>query len=394
MLCHSIGEITIIQKVRGDGMKICTITCHDVYNHGASLQAYALMKYLMSCGHEIEIIDYKPDYLSNHYKMLSINNRRWEKNLITKAIYLVLKLPGRILSLKRKKAFDKFTSKYLKLTELRYQSNNELVEIRPSADAYLCGSDQIWNTLHKNGKDPAFYLDFVPDEKIKASYAASFATDRIADEYKALIKLRVNRLDGISVREKSGVAILNDLNINDVLNVVDPVFLLNKEDWNKLSTKEYTGKYILIYDFDNSNLIREIAIEIARINGYKIYSINQTSYKYADKYFINEGPETFVALIKNAQFVISNSYHAAVFSVIYEKEFVIVNRTEAINTRMRDLLDDLKLNERLVDENYNLQVLLNKIDYKQSKRILNKHIRFSKKYLSDILQSNRAGHIQ
>ena len=72
-------------------MKIKTITCHDVYNSGASLQAYALMKYLEEKGNEVEIIDYKPDYLSNHYKLWAITNPKYEKNIILKIIYLILK---------------------------------------------------------------------------------------------------------------------------------------------------------------------------------------------------------------------------------------------------------------------------------------------------------------
>lgn len=366
-------------------MKICTITCHDVYNHGASLQAYGLMKYLMNCGHDVEIIDYKPDYLSNHYNLLSIDNPKWEKNIFKKSIYLALKVPTKIPGLKRRMAFDKFTSKYLKITKKKYTSNDDLKNNTPYADAYLCGSDQIWNSLHKNGKDPAFYLDFVPDGSIKASYAASFATDTISDEYQPMVKTRIERLDGVSVREKSGVEILKRLNINKAVNVVDPVFLLVEDDWNKLGTREFKEKYVLIYDFDNSSLIKKIATEIVREKGYKMYTINPGKLKYSDKYFTFDGPETFVSLVRNAQFVISNSFHAAVFSVVYEKDFVIVNRTEDINTRMRDLLDDLKLNERLVNENYNLEQVLSKVDYKESKKILNEKIGFSKKYLKDVL---------
>ncbi|MEH7549898.1 polysaccharide pyruvyl transferase family protein, partial [Neobacillus vireti] len=223
-------------------MKICTITCHDVYNHGASLQAYALMKYLSNSGHDVEIINYKPDYLSNHYRLMSINNPKWEKNYLTKSIYLLLKIPFRLPGLKRKKAFDKFTLQYLKLSKLKYNSYEELKNDPPIADAYICGSDQIWNTLHKNGKDPAFYLDFVPDEKIKGSYAASFATESILEEHKPMIKQRVSRLDRISVREKSGVKILKELDINQVVNVVDPVFLLEKNEWDKLYIKEFKEK--------------------------------------------------------------------------------------------------------------------------------------------------------
>ncbi|MED4209306.1 polysaccharide pyruvyl transferase family protein [Priestia megaterium] len=369
-------------------MKICTITCHDVYNHGASLQAYGLMKYLMNCGHEVEIIDYKPDYLSNHYKLLDINNPKWEKNIVTKLIYLTLKIPGRVSGLKRKKAFDRFTSQYLKLTKSRFNSNEELKKNLPYADAYLCGSDQIWNTLHRNGKDPAFYLDFVPNEKIKASYAASFATDTISDQYKLIVKERVERLGGVGVREKSGVEILRRLDINKAVNVVDPVFLLGQEEWNNIGTREFKEKYILIYDFDNSDLIKKMAKQISKEKGYKIYTINQSKLKYADEYYIFDGPETFVSLVRNAQYVMSNSFHAAVFSIIYEKDFVIVNRKEAINTRMRDLLDDLKLNNRLVNEDYKLNQLLEKVDYKESKKMLNEKIEFSKSYLEGVLFKN------
>jgi hypothetical protein len=366
-------------------MKICTITSHDVYNHGASLQAYGLMKYLTNCGHDVEIIDYKPDYLSNHYKLWRIDNPKWEKNRLTKFMYLTLKIPIRIRERNKKNAFDNFNSKFLKITKSRYASNEELKINTPHADAYLCGSDQIWNCLHKNGKDPAFYLDFVPDEKIKASYAASFATDTISDEYKPMVKERVERLDAVGVREKSGIEILHRLNIHKAVHVVDPVFLLDKEDWNPMGTREFEENYILIYDFDSSHLIKKMAMEIAREKGYKIYTIYSGKLKYADKYFTLDGPETFVSLVKNAQFVISNSFHAAVFSVLYERSFAIVNRTEAINTRMRDLLADLKLNDRLVDENYNLKQLLRSIEYKESKNILDEKIRYSKKYLKDVL---------
>lgn len=370
-------------------MKICTITCHDVYNHGASMQAYALMKYLKNIGHEVEIIDYKPDYLSNHYNIWSINNPVWEKNIITRLIYLTLKMPGRMKSLKRKKAFDEFRDSYLNITSQRYTSNEELRNNLPQADAYICGSDQIWNSLHQNGKDPAFYLDFVPNNKVKASYAASFATDTIDDKYKPMVKDLVSKLDGVSVREKSGVKIVKDLGIEKAINVVDPVFLLDKEDWDNIGTETFNEKYILVYDFDKSSLVEKLARDIAKKKGYKIYTINADKPKYADKHFNLSGPKTFVSLVKNAEFVISNSFHAVVFSVIYNKNIAIVNRTENINTRMRDLLDDLQLKDRLVNDNYKIDNILKDIDFEISNQILKKKISFSKKYLDSILLLNK-----
>ena len=194
-------------------MKISTITCHDVYNHGASLQAYALMTYLNNQGHNVEIIDYKPYYMGNLYKLSNIDNPAWEKNFISKSIYLTLKLPGRLISLKRKKNFDDFTKKYLNVGNYTYESNEDLKSNLPDSDIFICGSDQIWNSLHANGKDPAFYLDFVPNDKVKAAYAASFATDTISDEYKIMTKSLVEKLDKVGVREESGVKIVKDLGI-------------------------------------------------------------------------------------------------------------------------------------------------------------------------------------
>ena len=371
-------------------MKVCTITCHDVYNHGASMQAYALMKYLETEGHQVEIIDYKPDYLSRHYNLWSIANPKWEKNIATKCIYLSLKLPSRLISRKRKREFDKFTQSHLKITKKRYKSNEELKKDLPEADIYICGSDQIWNSLHQNGKDPTFYLDFVPDNKIKASYAASFATDTIDDKYKPMVRELVSKLDAVGIREKSGVKIVKDLGIENAINVVDPVFLLDKEQWNKVGNKTFNEKYILVYDFDKSSLVEKLAIDIAKKKGYKIYTINTDKPKYADKHFNFSGPSTFVSLVRNAAFVISNSFHAVVFSVIYNKNIAIVNRTENINTRMRDLLDDLKLNDRLVNENYNLDELLKDIDYSKSTEILSKKINLSKKYINEIVKINKS----
>lgn len=366
-------------------MKIYTITCHDVYNHGASLQAYGLMKYLTNEGHDVEIIDYKPDYMSNHYKLSLVANPAWGTNIVKKAIYLTLKLPGRMISLKRKKNFDVFTKKYLPLTESRYQSNEELKQYLPEADAYFCGSDQIWNSLHQNGRDKAFYLDFVTQDKIKASYAASFATDDISDTYKPMVREKLNELDGVAIREKSGVQIAKKLGIEHAINVVDPVFLLDKHEWNRLATKQFKEKYILVYDFDKSSVIEKIATEMARKTGYKIYTINADKAKYADKCFNYDGPEIFVSLVRDAQYVIANSFHGVVFSIIYETNFIVVNRTENINTRMRDLLDDLGLEHRLVNKEIKVTDLLQDINFEKCKQILHQKISFSKGYIQGVL---------
>lgn len=367
-------------------MNIKTITCHDVYNSGASLQAYALMTYLEELGHDVEIIDYKPDYLSNHYKLFAICNPKYEKNILLKFVYRALKLPNRILALKNKKKYDDFRDKYLKLTKNRYICNEELKKDLPIADAYIAGSDQIWNPTFNNGKDPAFYMDFVPNNKNKISYAASFAVEQFPIELIEKTSKMIKRINSISVREKSGLDILKSMDIKNSQQVLDPVFLLDKNHWEHLCNNIESNKgYLLVYDFDNSKLIKEIALKVAKEKKLKIYTIFKSD--YSDKYIKNMGPLDFITYIKNAEFVISNSFHGTAYSIIFEKDFCVVNRKEKINTRMRDLLKDIDLSKRLVDEKYDIKELCKPILYNKVNILLSNKIEYSKSFLVSALDN-------
>ena len=365
-------------------MEIKTITCHDVYNAGASLQAYALQTYLKSLGHNVEIIDYKPSYLSNHYSFSAVNPT-FNKPII-KQLYLLAKFPGRFKAYhsKRKANFDAFKNDYLCLTKNQYHSNEELKTAPPFADVYFAGSDQIWNPLFNNGKDPAFYLDFAPKDSIKASYAASFAVDSFPNEYVEKTKKYLENFDYISVRESSGIKILNSLGFNDCINVCDPVFLLDRNYWEKLTYKISTEDYLLIYDFDNSEKVKSIAEKVAKEKNLKIYSIFKLP--YADKCFYDEGPLGFLSLVKNAKFIVSNSFHATAFSIIFKKPFCVVNRQEEINTRMKDLLIMLGMENRLLSADFQLN-LDNLFEISDYSNLLKNNIDDSKKYISMVLNN-------
>lgn len=366
-------------------MKIKTITCHDVYNYGASLQAYALMHYLEKKGHEVEIIDYKPDYLSGHYK-LKVANPVYDKPLI-KQLYLLAKFYPHLRSLKRKKLFDDFKRKYLKITSVRYQSNEELKRNPPIADLYLAGSDQIWNTSFYNGKDPAFYLDFVPNGKVKASYAASMATDKILTGWERFVSEKVMNLDRIAVREKSAVATLKSIGVTKEISVVcDPVFLLSCNEWKDLfsnTTFEINDPYILVYDSDCSVSIKEIALKIARRDRLKIVPVGYTAFGYWKDYSNSLGPIEFLKLVYNAKYVISNSFHATAFAIIFKKNFYVVRRIENLNSRMEDLLTMLSLNNRLISSSDFCD--LPDIDYELIHDKINRYICSGKDFLSSIV---------
>lgn len=363
-------------------MKIKTITCHEVYNHGASLQEYALLRFLNDEGHDAQVIHYKPDYLSQHFNLWGISNPKFNLPLLKQA-YLLAKLPKRLKALKRKHNFDQFHQKYIPTDSTKYTTNEELKNNLPEADAFICGSDQIWNSFFQNGKDPAFYLNFVPDSKKKISYAASFAIDELEESVKKLVKENVERLDAIGVRETSGVRILNELGINNAVQVLDPVFLLDKKHWEEF-VHPINENFTFVYDFDSNPLIKEMALSLKKEKGWKIYTLNQ-NINYADENFWLEGPKKFLSLVSQSQINLTNSFHSVAFSIIFQKEFIVFNRQEKINTRMRDITNLFHLNN-LIDscESY---TTLESLDYGVINKYVEKSIKLSKEFLINSLSN-------
>ena len=363
-------------------MIVKTITCHDVYNVGAGLQAYALNTWLCEQGYDAEIIDYKPPYL-RHYSLTAVPNKKYQKPLI-RELYLLAKLPRRIkaLSSPKKKAFDAFKKTYLKVTDKEYQSNDALKAATQEADAYIAGSDQIWNPLFPNGKDPSFYLDFVQNAK-KISYAASFAVEKLPEELESQVRTWLSSFDAISVREKSGLDILTSLGINGTT-VCDPVFLLQKENWNQLAKKKTIGEpYLFVYDFDRSELIESMAKQIAEKKNLKIVSYFHND--YADQ-CDESGPIGFLQNVSNAEVVISNSFHATAFSLIFQRKFFTVGRKESINTRMVDLLNDMNLADRYLNNSADDWQKVRPIDWGQTEACIQKTIEQSKCFLKKALE--------
>ena len=367
-------------------MKIKTITCHKVNNHGANLQAVALMHYLEDLGNDVEIIDYFPEYFK-HFRPLYCGTPKYAANPVTRFAYICAKFPGRLKSYleykksDRKKNFEAFREKYYRLTDT-YESFEELKANPPKADLYIAGSDQIWNTMMNNGKDPAYYLQFAPKNTTTATYAASFSVSEIPDELKEQTKKYIKSIDFVSVREKSALKILDDLGILNGQAVLDPVFLLEKKQWSKIESNiKLDDEYVLVYDFEGSDEVKNFAVKYAQKHNLKIYSLYKN--EYCDKSFENFGPDVFLSLIKNAEFIVSNSFHATAFSLIYEKDFAVIKRQEGINSRMVDLLEFVGIDDRIVDSYQEF----NAIDFNLVKEKLEIEVEKSKGYLKKVLES-------
>ena len=174
-------------------MKIATITCHNVYNYGASLQAYALQRYLSQEGHDVEIIDYKPYYLNSRYNWRHIPAESrlypYKDYVGTQCIYFLLKNRKIYKTIGRKRKFDDFRQKFLTLTDNTYTSAEELRATPPQADLYIAGSDQIWNLDCTDGVNAAFFLEFA--EKGKYGVACAYATILIAIVYASILVMNL-----------------------------------------------------------------------------------------------------------------------------------------------------------------------------------------------------------
>lgn len=371
-------------------MKIKTITCHDVYNYGASLQAYALQQHLLSLGYDVEIIDYQPEYLHHSYRFWYIPKEHrfynlCKKNKLFHFLYAIRLLPITYATWGRIQPFKKFKMNYLKCTSQQFHNVSELKCGMLDADVLIAGSDQIWNCNLPNGLDPSFYLNFGSSYQKRISYAASFAVSEIPLEYKSTIKSYLSALNAISVREQTGVVIANDLGYSATL-VLDPVFLLSKEEWQSLAGPKPIIKenYLLVYHlFSASKGIPENALLFAKSHNLKIVSINDKGKrKYADINISDAGPIEFVNLIYYAKYVMADSFHATAFSIILNKPFSIYYHNQS-SSRITDCLRLFGLSHC-----YNPQLPVVNIEWETVNHRLYDSVQRSKSFLNKEIQSN------
>lgn len=370
-------------------MRIKTLTTYDVYNYGASLQAYALQAYLSQQGHNTEIIRYQPDYLSRKYDYRWVNpESKMSRWALTRFVYRIAKYIQRQTTMGRKRIFDDFNHHVLVETKQEYRTFEELCENPPDADLYVCGSDQIWNVLYDAGRDPAFYLEFVPKGRRKVSYAASFSYLDIDEENRERIAKSLRTFDAVSVREYQGNDILKSMGIEGSW-VLDPVFLLPSDSWKDfakqglLQEQSNREPYLLVYDFEGNALIKDCAKEYAKKHYLKIYAITDTYPQlYADCNFRKAGPVEFVQMISGCSAFMSNSFHGTAFSIIFHKPFFVFERhRHAVNSRMESLLYLFGLDDRLIEK---VQGDLSPINWNMVDDIMSKKLSESVEFLRKV----------
>ena len=372
-------------------MTIGIVTTHYALNYGAVLQAFALQNYISSLGYNCEIIDYRPNrtaYGRSYYPKVSNG-----KDFIL-ASYKFMKISAKKTYKRKVKAFDDFISNNINLSSKIFYTYEELLQSMNKYDVFICGSDQIWNL--DICYDRAYFLDFkskYPNSKYIA-YAPSIASD-LNDKYKLdILKKHLAYFDNISLREYSSKILIEKLLNKSATAVLDPVFIYGKENWVDLINDGdvYKKPYIFCYFIGVSDTSRQSVKILKQITGYDVVYVNVMARNSIDSTLCLKdiSPKDFVSLIKNSAIVCTNSFHATAFSLIFEKEMFTILNNNKRNSRMKDLLKSLDLDDRLISDSDNLtekigSIYKNKISYEKVNQKLNILINESQTYLNDSL---------
>lgn len=327
-------------------MKVMVVSFLESNNYGAVLQSFALTRFLNK-QHDVQMLRYSN---SNAAKGMRPIRFAWNKVGIYRAFIDILHVKARC---RKVRAFRSFIHENIQMTRLL--SSTELFSHQDLGyDAYISGSDQIWNPSKTGGKvDPVYFLAFGPDEAKKISYASSMGDFDVENfDHAQQIKDYLLRFSSISTRESDVAQRLEKFLGRPVAHVLDPVLLLPKEEWQTICAgKEICPQrpYLLVYTVANNPGIPVLARRIAQKNNWLLCMVGDAtlnSHSQFDRVFSWASPEEFVALFMNAAYVVTNSFHGTAFAVNFGVPFSVVKAK--VENRISSLLTMLGLQTRLI----------------------------------------------
>ncbi len=332
--------------------KIYTITFQHVLNYGAVLQAYALAKFLKQNGMDTEIIDYRPTY----FVYQTYRPRRGVKKTYNKLLKNV--------------RFYKFRRDFLPLTKKTFFNVDKLKSFfKDSADTFISGSDQVWNSQLTKGKlDSGYFLDFLPKKAKKIAYATSMGNSFFKEDDKNNANRLLKRFNTILVREdfaqKQIAEVTNNKCFPEI--VVDPTLLL--DDYSDILdyslVPEY--KYIISYLTEDSRQVREYITRVKEMTGLPLINLGSHEIKEADKNYLYESPSKWLGVFAKATLVCTNSFHGNAYSLIFKRNFTVFTRVtkKQLNRRQLTLLERLGIESRFISSLDDLnKAHLEPIDY-------------------------------
>ncbi len=356
-------------------MKIGILTFHRANNLGAVLQASALLQYLQDYHGQTELIDFYPNNAAKRpgtlRKLLSVVKR-------------VVLFPSMAAQIKKEKRFAAYRKKYYTLSGQTLYGDGEIRQAKLSYDVLISGSDQIFNT-NLTGDTAAYYLDFENRAK-KISYASSFGRSALSEREIQLIKEELPKFSAISVREDSAAEqIKREIGLR-VPVVVDPVFLLDKAQWNnRCSNETLPGRYIFVYSMENSENLETAVTTMQQSMGLPVIVVRGGGQpgRISGKEDPTCGPEEFLRYIRDAELVITNSFHGTAFSILFEKDFLCVAHSTR-NARLENLMQMIDRKNALIGNSRQAAAPQDHIvDGWKAREKMNTHIEQSKAYLQE-----------
>lgn len=332
--------------------RVGVITFHDYDNYGAILQSYALQRKLKEMGTYPEIIDYRCDYISNPFRLVNL-----KKKGLFNYIYGAI---GHICYIPRRRQCNLFRK------HMRYSqqvSRGNMGAVAGKYDIYIAGSDQIWDYKLTNF-DTTYFLDFVKKGKKKCSYAASIGEHEPPEQYRKKYSSLLKDFDQILVREDYGADIVESLTGSRPGITCDPTLLLTADEWTPLLKEpRRKSKYILVYQLGINKELVDFVRRLKKKTGLRVVYIPfplvglmNCSCKIAI------GPAQWMGLFKNAEYVVSDSFHGVVYSLLFNRNFFAMVNGHHMNRRVQQLLKMVDLSHRTI-ENVSDEELTQPIDF-------------------------------
>ena len=337
-------------------------------NYGQLLQCYALQRYLRDLGHEAFIIRYNYNNEGIRIKVPVWKRALKALNPVIFYKYFERKiLRKRILEINKVREFDVFRSKYISLSNDFYAKYENLSANPPEADVYIVGSDQVWNFSFADFSGVknvvhAYMLDFGRENVKRISYAERWGVAAISDDLRKEITPLLKKFDYVSVREQKGLDLCKQCGVDNAEWVCDPTLLLDAESYRTLyrenEIRKPQKKYIFVYMLNNQyefnldsiyRFAKERNLDVIFVTG---------NYKAEKRKLFYATISEWLYLIDNAEYVISNSFHCAVFSILFKKQFGLVKLSgihSGMNTRLDSLFDLFSISERYIrDDDFSI----------------------------------------
>lgn len=366
--------------------KVGIITVHRNVNYGANLQAFASCKYINNLAIDAEIIDYYPKELDKDNYLFSWLKLSYDCGK-TKSFPHNLKLAVALAASahsknKRLKGFYSFRKKYCKLSQ-RFESFKDIVN--GGYTDVVCGSDQIWNPDVTKGINPYYFGD-INGVSNKIAYAASMGKAAYNEDDEKKAGELIKNIDYVSVREANSVEYISNISGKNVIDVCDPVFLLSKEEYEKIAEPIKAKKpYLLVYSVIKNPEMIKSARKYAEENNLTLVEICQDKSRHAKHIQLSTAsPEEFLGAIDGAEAVVTNSFHGTAFSLILKKDFYVFENKKR-KGRISNLLAKAGLEERIVEDVQNLPP----IDYNKVIKKLDDYTNPSKEFLKTALSSSK-----